>query len=108
VPDVDVDISLAAATEEAPETSKRAFGAVVPIPTFPLPFMIIASEPPVLNRTELLNLEEFVVFIPIRSIQLFAGVCADNRKNPLSSDGITPLISFVVDDVVMDGISKFL
>ncbi len=72
-------------------------GAFVPIPTFPLAFIIMRSLFAVLNRIELLYIE-FVddVLSPIRSILLFAAVCADKRKNPEFSVVFTPLISFVL------------
>ena len=65
------------------------------------------SVPPVLIRTALLYADA-EVFNPIKSIQLFAGVCALKRKNPLEmSVDETPLISFDVADVVALGIAEF-
>jgi hypothetical protein len=88
-----------------PFTSNVVVGAFVPIPTFPLPFTIMRSVPPVLIRTALLY-ADVEVFRPIKSIQLFAGVCALKRKNPLVlAFDETPLISFDVADVVALGIA---
>jgi hypothetical protein len=61
----------------------------------------------VLIRTALLYADA-ELFEPIKSIQLFAGVCALKRKNPLVLKfDDTPRISFDVDVVVVLGIAEF-
>ena len=96
----------AAATDAAPLTSNLTPGVVVPIPTFPLAFIKSRSAPAVLIRTELLNrVASPLKMVPTRSIQLFAGVCALIRKNPVFSLVFTPRISFAVVDAESDGIS---
>jgi hypothetical protein len=91
-----------------PATSNLTPGVVVPIPTFPLPFITIRSVPTVLIRTEFVNLNASpLVIFPIKSIHAFAGVCALIRKNPLFSLVFTPRISFaVLFDATRDGTSE--
>ena len=95
IPVVAVDVILAAATDASPAISNRTPGVFVPIPILPIPSIIIRSVPPVTIRTELLYfLPVAWVLTPVKSIQLFAEVCALKRRNPELSNEFTPLISF--------------